>query len=270
MKYKFDNYYQKLNSNFSNKKNNYSFFISSIIFTICWVFSAFIASLAFYLFSIIKSLEDIWISDGIKLTDAGIFRPITVVNPAPSDLHFVFAVPSLELVILEDQPLCPICAELMSLLETSIFNVVLAVFKELNVVDLRTVWIRDSCSDEIDSVFSVSSFKFECFFVNFVVFGEEIFDKLSIENNFKSVTFLVPKAISCCALKFQYKIITWVIVLIIPLLTFSILFITVLFLIRFLLTLIFILRLFLFTTISIFMPYFIIFLMDISHGDTGD
>ena len=235
-----------------------------------WFWWAIFLFIIFSVITRIKLLEDIWISVGIKLTDVGMFRPIAIVNPARSDLHFVFAVPSLELVILEDQPLCPICAELMSLLETSIFNVVLAVFKELNVVDLRTVWIRDSCSDEIDSVFSVSSFKFECFFVNFVVFGEEIFDKLSIENNFKSVTFLVPKAISCCALKFQYKIITWVIVLIIPLLTFSILFITVLFLIRFLLTLIFILRLFLFTTISIFMPYFIISLMDISHGDTGD
>ena len=164
-----------------------------------WFWWAIFLFIIFSVITRIKLLEDIWISVGIKLTDVGMFRPIAIVNPARSDLHFVFAVPSLELTILEDQPSC---AELMSLLETSIFNVVLAVFKELNVVDLRTVWIRDSCSDEIDSVFSVSSFKFECFFVNFVVFGEEIFDKLSIENNFKSVTFLVPKAISCCALKF--------------------------------------------------------------------
>jgi hypothetical protein len=61
---------------------------------------------------------------------------------------------------------------------------------------LGSVWVRNSLSDEIKSVFAAFSFEDDLFMMEFVVFRKEWGDCYAVENHSESVAVLFPKAIS--------------------------------------------------------------------------
>lgn len=166
----------------------FSFLKLSYLFELLVLFELFEDSILIN----VKLLEDVCISIGIEFRNMGVLRPIAIVNSSPTNLHFVSAVPSLELSVFEDQPSC---TEMVSLFEASVFDVVFVVVEELDVINLRAVWIGNSCSNEVNDVFAFPALDFEHFFVDFEITREEVFNNSSVELNGKSVAILVPKPI---------------------------------------------------------------------------
>lgn len=148
---------------------------------LCWVRSAISIC--------IECLEDIGVVVGFQLADMGKIWPTDVEDSTPSDFHFVFAEPSLVFSALED---LPFSLKPISLFKATVSNIVFLVSKELDVIDLRTVCVWQTFSDEVKAVFAFPALESDFLFVDFVITGKEFSNNFSVELNGKSVAILVP------------------------------------------------------------------------------
>lgn len=144
---------------------------------------------------------------GIEFAHVGIPRPPGVVDFAPPDFDLVVASPTLELPVSPD---FPSVAEGVSLLQGSVdYHVLVAAEglpKELDVGDLLAESVGSAGSNEVETVFAVSSLDFLLGVVDVVVVEDVVLESFAVPGHSEGVAVL-GHSISGGVIKLQCELV---------------------------------------------------------------
>jgi len=144
-------------------------------------------------------LVDIRVAVCIEFSDMGAIGPVLVVDSSPSDFHLINSSPSFECTVLINKPTSN--TEIVSFFKVSVLDIVSFSISNFDVVNLGSIRVRNSLSDEIKSVITAFSVEDDLFMMKIVVWGKEFGNPYAVKDYIESVAVLVPKAISGSPIK---------------------------------------------------------------------
>jgi len=112
-------------------------------------------------------LVDIRVAVCIEFSDMGAIGPVLVVDSSPSDFHLINSSPSFECTVLINKPTSN--TEIVSFFKVSVLDIVSFSISNFDVVNLGSIRVRNSLSDEIKSVITAFSVEDDLFMMKIVV-----------------------------------------------------------------------------------------------------